>query len=627
MANTIRIKRGLKADIENLTLLPGELGVTLDTQELYVGDKDGNKQLIKGAAAGVVESAEKLSTARNISLSGDATGSVAFDGSKDVTIAMTLANSGVAAGTYNNVTVNEKGLVTSASNKTYTIEDITGLQGALNSKANSIDVYTKEETYTKEEVNTAIKNAEVDAYTKSEMDTKLAAKANSADLGTLASKSSVTKTELGTELKAEIEGKANTADLGALATKNEVAEADLASALATKINDKAEASTVSTLSETVEGHTTSISTINQTLSTKANSADVYTSKEVDDKLAAKADSSSVYTKTQTDSLLEGKADKASLGSLAGKSSIAKTDLASALVTELDAKATTATLNSELAKKADVSTVTTLSQTVDGKADAATTLAGYGIKDAYTKEEVDGKIAGTFKFVGEKNSLEELNALTGMKAGDVYQVGDKEYAYDGDSWVELGFNIDLSAYAKSADVADTYATIAEMNKKANSADVYTKAEVNTELSKKAAASDLTALTNRVGTAEGEIDTLQEEIAKKANSATTLAGYGITNAYTKSEADETFMTEAEVTAKGYATTSALNNGLAAKADSASVYTKTEIDNKKFLTAIPDEYITETELETELSSYATKGTTLSHYGITNALAIDSVIDGGTF
>ena len=82
-----------------------------------------------------------------------------------------------------------------------------------------------------------------DAYTKTEVDTELGKKANSADLGALASKDEVAKTDLAAALKTEIEGKANTADLGALASKDEVAETDLASALATKINGKADSAT------------------------------------------------------------------------------------------------------------------------------------------------------------------------------------------------------------------------------------------------------------------------------------------------------------------------------------------------------------------------------------------------
>ena len=172
MANTIRIKRGLKADVDKLTLVSGELAVALDTQELYVGDVNGEKQLVKGAAAGVVESAEKLSTARNIKVSGDATGSTSFDGSADATIALTLANSGVTAGSYNKVTVNAKGLVTSGENVVYTIEDIDGLEEALAAKADAAtmttelgkkadktslnDYYKKTETYSQTEIDAKI---------------------------------------------------------------------------------------------------------------------------------------------------------------------------------------------------------------------------------------------------------------------------------------------------------------------------------------------------------------------------------------------------------------------------------------------------------------------------------------
>lgn len=57
-------------------------------------------------------SAAKLTTARSISITGDATWSTSFDGSANVTGALTLANSGVTAGTYTKVTVDAKGRVT-----------------------------------------------------------------------------------------------------------------------------------------------------------------------------------------------------------------------------------------------------------------------------------------------------------------------------------------------------------------------------------------------------------------------------------------------------------------------------------------------------------------------------------
>ena len=569
MANIIKIKRGLKANISQLTLLPGELGVTLDTQELYVGDVNGEKQLVKGAAAGVVESAEKLSTSRNIKVSGDDTGSAPFDGSADATIALTLANSGVAAGSYNKVTVNAKGLITSGENVVYTVEDIDGLDEALAAKADAATMTTElGKKADKTSLNDYYKKTET--YSQTEIDAKIDAKdslpAQENNGGKFLTTNGTIASWADVYTEAEIDAK--------LKTINDT------------VATKAAQSELNTLSGTVTGHTNSINTINTTLAGKANSADVYTKDAADQLLDAKANASDVYTMTQTDNLLSAKANTADLGDLAGKDTVAKADLATALASELDAKATTATLNSELAKKADASALNSLSTTVGGKADKATTLAGYGITDAYTKTQVDGMVAGTFHFRGEKSAYDQLPA--NAKEGDVWQVGDKEYAWDGDSWVELGFNVDLSAYAKSADVANTYATKTEVNKKANSADVYTKTEVNTELAKKAAASDVTALTTRVGTAEGEIDTLQEQITKKANSSTTLSGYGITDAYTKTQTDNLLKAKANsaTTLAGYGITDA--------------YTETEIDDK--ITIINN------SLDTKLDA-------------------TSVIDGGTF
>ena len=45
MANTIKIKRGLSSNISNATLEQGELAITTDTQDLYVGTNSGNKKV------------------------------------------------------------------------------------------------------------------------------------------------------------------------------------------------------------------------------------------------------------------------------------------------------------------------------------------------------------------------------------------------------------------------------------------------------------------------------------------------------------------------------------------------------------------------------------------------------
>ena len=117
-------------------------------------------------------------------------------------------------------------------------------------------------------------------------------------------------------------------------------------------------------------------------------------------------------------------------------------------------------------------VTKMQTDVAGKADAATTLTGYGITDAYTKTETD------------------------------------------------------TAIGKKADKATTLAGY-------GIADAYTKTETDTSVGKKAdKATTLTGYGIADAYTKTETDTA---IGKKADKATTLTGYGITDAYTKTAAD--------------------------------------------------------------------------------------------
>lgn len=80
-----------------------------------------------GVSDNITGSAAKLTNSRTLSATGDGAWSVSFDGSANVTAALTLASTGVSAGTYGSVTVNAKGLVTGATIATPVANGGTGL--------------------------------------------------------------------------------------------------------------------------------------------------------------------------------------------------------------------------------------------------------------------------------------------------------------------------------------------------------------------------------------------------------------------------------------------------------------------------------------------------------------------
>lgn len=156
MSNTIRIKRRANGGGSGApsSLANAELAFNEQTNVLYYGTGTGGaggtatsviaiggngafvdtssaqtiggvktfSSTIVGSVNGNAGTATALATARNISLSGDATGSASFDGTANATIATTLANSGVTAGTYTKITVNAKGLATTGA--TASLNDI-----------------------------------------------------------------------------------------------------------------------------------------------------------------------------------------------------------------------------------------------------------------------------------------------------------------------------------------------------------------------------------------------------------------------------------------------------------------------------------------------------------------------
>ena len=209
------------------------------------------------------------------------------------------------------------------------------------------------------------------------------------------------------------------------------------------------------------------------------------------------------------------------GALAAKSIVARTDLDSTVTDELDnlnTKAHTHDNKSTLdgITPADVTGWREAAYKIDSKANSATTLAGYGITDAYTKTEVDGKVAGAYHFMGSYASLDALkadvtNGTITPKAGHVYNIttvggtdmnGNEVHAGDNVAYVEgepsgwdvLGGTMDLSAYAKTENV-------------------------NSALNEKADKTTVNDIDNRVGKLESKVGNDTEGLVKTVADHTT------------------------------------------------------------------------------------------------------------
>ena len=215
------------------------------------------------------------------------------------------------------------------------------------------------------------------------------------------------------------------------------------------INTNAQA--IEALNELVGGE---VGDITAALDLKADKATTYTKDEVDAELAKKADKETTYTKEEVNATVTGLE-----ASIATKVAKVAYDEKVAALEAADVAGTKALTD----YKAE------MVETLAGKADKATTLAGYGIADAYTKEEVDAKVASVYRF---KGSVETFDALPteGLVEGDTYNVKatGENYAWvapaageEAGHWDDLGGDIDLTPYATKEEVAATYETIANV----------------------------------------------------------------------------------------------------------------------------------------------------------------------
>ena len=440
MANTLKIKRGLKADISKLTLVEGELAVALDTQELYVGDNEGNVKIVKGGASGAVESANKLTVARTITATGDATGSTSFDGSQNVEMALELATSGVTAGTYSKVTVDAKGRVTAGSN--ITVEDIGDLSTTLARLA------------TKEELAGYVKTADLTTELNKKVDK-------------VAGKSLIDDTEI-TRL-------ASVKNYDDTAIKADIAKKADATAMSTALKGKV---------DKVEGKV--LSSNDYTIAEKEKLAGLsnYDDTDIKASIATKANSADVYTKTEVSSVYKYK------GSVTNESALPTEGQVVGDVYNLEDTGMNVAWTGEgwdnLGSVIDLTPYLTTEDAGKTYAAKATTLEGYGITDAYTKTAANTELNKKVdKEIGKQLSTNdyttaEKTKLTGIATGaEVNKIDAVKVNGTALGITDKAVNIDLS----------NYATKSELDKKANSSDVYTIEEVNNSLANKLSKTDV------------------------------------------------------------------------------------------------------------------------------------------
>lgn len=199
--------------------------------------------------------------------------------------------------------------------------------------------------------------------------------------------------------------------------------------------------------------------------------------------------------------------------------------------------------------------------ISGKADKATTLAGYNIGDAYTKTEVDTELGK------KQNKLYGLTETT-----QTYSTGPDTTGTSSESITIDSGRVSISAHGAL--------TLTAQQIEVNGSAVLTGDSISKSIPASTSASD-TKIPTELAVATA--------IESKADKSTTLAGYGITDAYTKTETGEQ-ITSAVNTAKSELQTAI--DGKVAKSDitttiaDSSVASDTKVPSEKAVASAVEE-----------------------------------------
>jgi len=351
----------------------------------------------------------------------------------------------------------------------------------------------------------------------------------------------------------------NTEIAKAISNANYVTSADLETGLAAKADVEAVNTTLAAYA-TKTGVEESI--INAT-------ADLATTAAVNNALAGKADVSAIPTKVgQLENDKGYLTEHQSLADYAKTADVASTYATKAQLDEAVIEASNIDLSS-YAKTADVDTK------LAGKADTGA---------SYTKAESDAKYLtehqsldglATKEDLAAKADATTVTALTG-------RVGAAESAIDEIDAAAADAVVAANAATTAANTATASATAATTaaNEAAalasaakSAADTAKSTADAAKTAADSAAGEAASATTIATAAKTAADNNTTSLAGKADKATTLAGYGIADAYTKTEVD-TKIAEAgvgDIDLESYAKTEYVNTELAKKADASTVNTE--------------------------------------------------------
>ena len=401
------------------------------------------------------------------------------------------------------------------------------LERGLKTKADAADVYTKAEVYNKTEVDTKISDATSDIVGSEEIeqfkDDVAGLKATVGDANSGLVKSVNDLSGVVTALDGEMDTVSQLA--GSAAATAATAASDAASALSGLDNkaDKSElANYVTNDALTQKGYVTSNEVSGQIATATEN---MVTADDLTDALANKADKATTLagygiTDTYTTAQIDKKLQDISVGGMEGMEQVlaGKQDVSN-LVQVVSESDTTkypsgAAVYKELETKANASDLDTLEQTV-GQLDSTINAEGTGLAD-----RIDAANTAAEEAAQTAESVQASLALKqDVSAREATTITNDEMKYPSSAAV-------TAALAAKADVSalDNYVTNDGLGDALATAGAVTDSNMSEKLADYATKSDLSGYATT------------DALNAKADKATTLAGYGITDTYTSAEIDD-------------------------------------------------------------------------------------------